>query len=63
MALPATTDRVTKHTDPKRNQQIWNDMEHRLWYYLDHPEEIGQRLEDLAPLTPSLSPRERGIPR
>lgn len=47
MALPATTDRVTKHTDPKHNQQIWNDMEHRLWYYLDHPEEIGQRLEEL----------------
>ena len=47
MALPATTDRVTRNTSPKRNRQIRQEMERRLWYYLDHPQEIEQRLEEL----------------
>lgn len=47
MELPATTQRVSIHTDDKINKRIRNQMEQRLWYYLDHPEEIDARLSEL----------------
>lgn len=47
MALPATTERVSIHTDAQRNRKIMIEMEHRLWYYVDHPEEIDARLREL----------------
>ena len=47
MALPTTTERVVLHTAPWQNDRINQEMERRLWYYLDHPEEIALRLREL----------------
>jgi hypothetical protein len=47
MELPATTRRVTLHTGHEVNRKIMEGMEHRLWYYLDHPERIEERLQAL----------------
>ena len=47
MELPATTQRVTLHTDKAVNERIMKEMETRLGYYLDHPGEIGKRLREL----------------
>ena len=46
MELPTTTERVVRHTQ-RETEQINRDMERRLWYYLDHPEEIALRLREL----------------
>ncbi|TWJ16569.1 hypothetical protein [Geobacter argillaceus] len=47
MALPATTERVVLHSAEWKTRRIERDMEQRLWYYLDHPEEIEKRLREL----------------
>ena len=47
MPLPATTQRVTLHSAPWKTRRIEKEMEQRLWYYLDHPEEIAGRLKEL----------------
>jgi hypothetical protein len=47
MRLPATTQRVTLHSAEWKTLKIERDMEQRLWYYLDHPGEIGLRLREL----------------
>lgn len=44
MQLPATSERVTMHTDEGINREIMTALEKRLCYYLDHPEEIDGRL-------------------
>jgi hypothetical protein len=47
MELPATTQRVTLHSAQWKTRRIEKEMERRLWYYLDHPEKIGERLKEL----------------
>ena len=47
MPLPATTQRVTLHSAQWKTRRIEKEMEQRLWYYLDHPEEIAGRLKEL----------------
>lgn len=47
MSLPATTQRVTLHSAPWKTRRIEREMEQRLWYYLDHRNEIGRRLQEL----------------
>ena len=44
MQLATTTERVQMHTDEEVNRKIMAGLKHRLWYYLDHPEEIDARL-------------------
>jgi len=44
MKLPGTSERVTMHTDKEINREIMVSLEQRLWYYLDHPEKIDDRL-------------------
>lgn len=47
MPLPATTERVREHTPDHVNRDIESELEHRIRYYADHPEEIDFRLEEL----------------
>lgn len=47
MPLPATTQRVVLHSAQWKTRRIEREMEQRLWYYLDHPGEIGERLKEL----------------
>lgn len=47
MALPATTERVEIHTRPQDLERIRRDLEFRVAYYADHPEEIADRLREL----------------
>lgn len=47
MKLPATTQRVTLHSAQWKTLRIEREMEKRLWYFLDHPEEIAERLREL----------------
>jgi len=47
MALPATTERVTLHSAGWKTLRIEKEMEQRLWYYRDHPQEIAGRLREL----------------
>jgi hypothetical protein len=47
MRLPATTERVTRHTSEDNNRRIRHEMENRLSYYADHPGEIAERLRGL----------------
>jgi hypothetical protein len=47
MRLPATTERVTRHTSEDSNRRIRLEMENRLSYYVDHPEKIEERLRVL----------------
>lgn len=46
MELPNTTERMMRHT-PDANEQIRRDLEYRLAYYVEHPEHIDDRLEEL----------------
>ncbi|HEX9023820.1 MAG TPA: hypothetical protein VF799_08285 [Geobacteraceae bacterium] len=47
MALPATTERVVLHSAEWKTRRIEREMERRLWYYRDHPQEIAGRLREL----------------
>jgi len=47
MELPATTKRVSMHTEKAINERIMKEMENRLGYYFDHPNEIDNRLREL----------------
>lgn len=47
MDLPATTKRVSLHTEDEKNRRIYREMEYRLWYFLHHPNEINNRLRGL----------------
>jgi hypothetical protein len=47
MKLPATTERVVLHSAAWKTHRIEREMEQRLWYYLEHPGEIGKRLHEL----------------
>ncbi|OGU17773.1 MAG: hypothetical protein A2076_10715 [Geobacteraceae bacterium GWC2_53_11] len=47
MELPATTQRVVLHSAAWKTRRIEREMEQRLWYYLDHPDEIDRRLKEL----------------
>ncbi|UPU37841.1 hypothetical protein M1B72_09075 [Geomonas paludis] len=47
MKLPSTTERVSSHSSESSNLRIQKEMERRLSYYLDHPQEIAGRLHDL----------------
>jgi hypothetical protein len=47
MKLPATTERVVLHSAQWKTERIEREMERRLWYYLDHLEEIEARLREL----------------
>lgn len=47
MKLPATTERVVLHSAEWKTRRIEKEMEQRLWYYLDHPDEIARRLREL----------------
>jgi len=38
---------VSANTRPELNEQIWQEMEHRITFYAQHPELIQQRLEEL----------------
>ena len=45
--LPPTTSRVSRNTSRHVNQRIDEDMEWRVAYYAEHPDEIGERLREL----------------
>jgi hypothetical protein len=47
MRLPATTQRVALHSAGWKTVRIEKETAQRLWYYLDHPYEIDQRLREL----------------
>jgi len=47
MRLPATTQRVALHSAGWKTVRIEKETAQRLWYYLDHPHEIDQRLREL----------------
>ncbi len=47
MAAAKTVSRVSVHTAPSINRRIRREMECRLRYYADHPEEIDERLREL----------------
>lgn len=47
MRLPATTQRVALHSAGWKTVRIERETAQRLWYYLDHPYEIDQRLREL----------------
>lgn len=47
MALPATQRRVPQNTDEDINRRIRREMEARIAYYAEHPEEIPARLGEL----------------
>jgi hypothetical protein len=47
MRLPATTQRVALHSAGWKMVRIEKETAQRLWYYLDHPYEIDQRLREL----------------
>lgn len=47
MKLPATTKRVTLHSAEWKTRRIEREMERRIWYYQDHPQQIDQRLKEL----------------
>ena len=47
MALPSNTERVSRHTADHVNRAIRQRMEDSVAYYRAHPEEIGQRLQEL----------------
>lgn len=47
MGLPATTERVALHSAGWKNFRLEKEMEERLWYYRDHPQEIAGRLLEL----------------
>jgi hypothetical protein len=46
--IPSSLERVPAHTSDAINRQIRRDIEDRLDYYADHPDEIEARLEELA---------------
>lgn len=46
-AVPATTMRVPRRTNAFRNRRIWQELERRVRYYADHPDEIEVRLAEL----------------
>ena len=47
MALPATTQRVVLHSAEWKTRRIEQEMERRLWYFINHPGGIDQRLREL----------------
>jgi len=47
MQVPSTVDRVPRHTSDELNQRIWQDTIDRVRYYAQHPEQIGERLDEL----------------
>jgi hypothetical protein len=47
MRLPATTQRVALHSAGWKTVRIERETAQRLWYYLDHPNEIDRRLREL----------------
>ena len=47
MKLPITTERVVLHSAAWKTRRIEREMEQRLWHYLEHPDEISQRLQEL----------------
>jgi hypothetical protein len=44
---PRTTERVARNTAEEINRRIQRRMEASVAYFADHPEEIGQRLDEL----------------
>ena len=47
MNLPATPERVPKHTSEHVNERIRRETADRLRYYSEHPDEIESRLSEL----------------
>lgn len=47
MVLPATTERVVLHSAQWKTCRIEKEMEQRLRFYRDHPQEIALRLREL----------------
>jgi hypothetical protein len=47
MALPATTERVALHTRPVDTDRLRHELELRVAYYAEHPDEIETRLREL----------------
>lgn len=45
--LPATTERVVRHTPRHLDRRLHRDMEHRVRFYSRHPDRIESRLEEL----------------
>lgn len=47
MQLPDTTQRVPRHTAAHINERIERELECRITYYAQHPEDIDARLAEL----------------
>lgn len=47
MVLPASDERVPRHTEEHINQRIEDEMHYRLCHYAHHTDEIDQRLREL----------------
>lgn len=47
MGLPSTRERVTSHSSERSNRRIHAEMENRLFYFVEHPQEIEERLHTL----------------
>jgi len=45
--MATTISRVPAHTKEKYNRRIERDLQARLEYYKSHPDEIGERLQEL----------------
>jgi len=45
--LPATATRVRESTAEAANRRIEGQIDRNVYYFADHPEEIGRRLEEL----------------
>jgi hypothetical protein len=47
MEAPSTPERVPEHTDPAINERIERQIEMAVAYYVQHPDEIEDRLAEL----------------
>lgn len=46
-SLPASTERVIRHTPRNLDRRLHRDMEHRVRFYSRHPDRIESRLDEL----------------
>lgn len=46
-SLPASTERVVRHTPRHLDRRLHRDMEHRVRFYSRHPDRIEARLDEL----------------